>query len=222
MTRPFEFKQCMSLLKATGKKAHDLRELRDRAATASDRSLAHHTYQYFLKGHILEYTNDFAHWAGQSLEESALAERLSSIDPYDFADINDLRKELLRAIDDHLVSFPEPRRAMEGDEFFFNETVLMVFPAGMRARNLAEFLMATKHVEESSIYYHFYDARVRLGNRVDDFSQWFEDGLEKPILAQRIRAIDPFMHNLESIREQIMAAVEDEVTRDMESAGVET
>jgi hypothetical protein len=221
VTRPFEFKQCVSLLKATGQKAHDLRELRDRIATATDRSLAHHTYQYFLKGHILEYTNDFAHWAGQGLEESALAERLSSIDPYDFATTDDLRKELLRAIDEHLASFPEPRRAMEGDEFFFNETVLLVFPAGVRARNLAEFVMAMKHVEESSLYYHFYDARVRLGNRLDDFSQWFDDGLEKPVLAQRIRAIDPFMHNLASIREHIITAAEDEVTQDMESAGVE-
>ena len=75
----FEFKQCVSLLKSTGRKAKNLRELRDAIAVVSNESVFHHTYQYFLKGHILEYTNDFAHWAGESLEERALAERLSNI-----------------------------------------------------------------------------------------------------------------------------------------------
>ena len=89
---PFEFKQCINISKSTGTKAVSLRELRDRLSSVSDESIFHHTYQYFLKGHILEYTNDFAHWAGESLEERALAERLSNIDPYDFKNITDLRK----------------------------------------------------------------------------------------------------------------------------------
>jgi len=82
--KPFEFRQCVSILKATGRKAGTLREMRDVIAVVSDESIFHHTYQYFLKGHILEYANDFAHWTGESLEERALAERLSGIDPYDF------------------------------------------------------------------------------------------------------------------------------------------
>ncbi len=45
--------------KTTGKKAKNLRELRNTLETVSKRSVFHHTYQYFLKGHILEYTNDF-------------------------------------------------------------------------------------------------------------------------------------------------------------------
>jgi len=65
------------VLKSTGKKASRLRELKDRIAEAGEGVLFHHTYQYFLKEHVLEYTNDFAHWAGESLEERALAEHLS-------------------------------------------------------------------------------------------------------------------------------------------------
>ena len=71
---PFEFKQCVSISKSTGQKAESLKELGARLSSVSDESIFHHTYQYFLKGHILEYTNDFAHWAGESLEERALAE----------------------------------------------------------------------------------------------------------------------------------------------------
>ena len=192
MPKAFEFKQCVTILKSTGKKAKNLRELKDVLAVVSDGAIAHHTFQYFLKGHILEYTNDFAHWAGESIEERSLAERLSNIDPYDYAAVQDLRGDLTRAIDDYLTQFPEPRDALPGDEFYFNETVILVFPAGVRAKNLAEFLMAMKYTEGSTLYYHFYDARARLGNKADDFSQWLEEGLEKPEVARRIRAIDPF------------------------------
>jgi hypothetical protein len=216
----FEFKQCITLLKATGEKARNLREFRDALSVISRGAILHHTYQYLLKGHILEYTSDFSHWAGESLEERALAEHLSNIDPYDFGNIEELRAELVKAIDEYLEQFPEPRDAMPGDEFFFNETITLVFPAGVRARNLAEFLMAIKYVDASSLYYHFYDARQRLGETADDFSTWFEATLGKSDLAKRVRAIDPFMHSLEGIRERIAEAVEEEVKKDMESAGV--
>lgn len=213
---PFEFRQCISILKSTGKKAKNLRELRNLIAVISDDCIFHHTYQYFLKGHILEYTNDFAHWAGESLEERALSERLSNIDPYDFKDITDLRNELINVINEYLKMFPEPREAMPGDEFYFNETVTLIFPVGIRARNLAEFLTAMRHINMATIYYHFYEARIRLGGGIDDFSRWVEDAFGKKELANRIRAIDPFMHSLEEIKKHILEEVEEEVRKDME------
>lgn len=213
--RAFEFKQCVSILKSTGKKAMNLRELRDIIAVVSEGSVFHHTYQYFLKGHFFEYTNDFAHWAGESLEESILSEHLSNIDPYAFKTIDELRQELLNVIDSYLKNFPEPREAMTGDEFYFNETITLTFPAGIRVRNLAEFLIAIKYIDAAAIYYHFYDARVRLG--VDDFSKWIEESLGKKEPAERIRAIDPFMHSIEGIREHIIEAVEADVKTGMEA-----
>jgi hypothetical protein len=220
MNGSFEFKQCITLVRATGKKAKSLAELRNLIASVSGDSIFHHTYQYFLKGRIMEYTNDFSHWAGESLEESALAEHLSNIDPYSFPNIERLRGEILHTIDEYLGKFPEPREALPRDEFYFNETVTLVFPAGIRAENLAEFLMAIKYVDASSIYYHFYDARVRSARRSNDFTKWFQDELGKADLASRIESVDPFMHNLEGIRERIAIAVEDEVKRNMETAGV--
>ncbi|RJR16321.1 MAG: hypothetical protein C4581_10285 [Nitrospiraceae bacterium] len=217
--KSFEFKQCVSILKSTGKKASSLRELRDVLSAISEDSIFHHTYQYFLKGHILEYTNDFAHWAGESLEERALSEHLSSIDPYDFSSIAELRKRLLKAIDDYLDMFPEPRGAMAGDEFYFNQTMTLTFPAGVRVRNLAEFLIAIKYIDAGCIYYHFYEARVRLGSGVDDFSAWIQNVLLKKEIADRVRTIDPFMHSVEGIREHIIEVVEEAVKKDMEVIG---
>lgn len=220
MSDPFEFRQCITLTKATGSTAKTLAELRERISTISEGSLYHHTYQYFLKGHIMEFTNDFAEWAGLNLEERELSEELSNIDPYDYADVNGLRSELMRVMQLYLERFPEPRETRPGEDFFFNETVTLVFKAGVRAKNLAEFLIAVKYVDRSSLYYHFYDSRLRLGGRMNDFSQWIADSQGKKELAEKLMAIDPFVHSLEGIRDRIVAAIEDEVRMDMETAGV--
>ena len=206
--------ECVTILKSTGKTARNVSELRAVIAFISDESLFHHTYQYFLKGHVLEYTNDFAHWVAESLEKRALSERLSSIDPFAFEDLSHLRQELLQSIDDYITDFPEPRDTIAGDEFYFNETVTIIFPVGMWAKNLAEFLLAVRYVDPASIYYHFYEARIRHGT--DDFSTWIEDVLGNKELAKAICAIDPFMHNIEGIRAHIVEAVENNVRRDME------
>ncbi len=217
---PFEFKECVTILKATGKKAKNIKQLRDIISSVSEGSIFHHTYQYFFKERILEYTNDFAHWAGESLEERSLAEQLSNVDPYAFPNIADLRAELLRVIDNYMQAFPEPREVLPGDEFYFNETVTLVFPAGIKAKNLAEFFLAIRYVDVNSLYYHFYEARMRVEDGMDDFSKWIEDSLEKPALAARIRMIDPFMHNLEGIRGRITGEVEEEVEKEMEIMAV--
>lgn len=212
----FDFRACISVLKSTGKKARNLRELRDIISVVSEDCLFHHTYQYFLKGHVLEYTSDFAHWAGESLEERALAERLANIDPYDLGSIDAVRRALVKVIDDYLLHFPEPREALAGDEFYFNETVSLVFPVGVRVKNLAEFLAAIKYVDAASIYYHFFEARMRLGSGKDDFSSWMDETLGKTELALKVRSIDPFMHSLEDIRRHVADAVERVVRKEME------
>jgi hypothetical protein len=214
---PFEFMECVNILKSTGRRARNLRELRAVIENVSENAILHHTYQYFLKERVIEYTNDFAHWAGESLEERALAERLSAIDPYAFTGIWELRHELMTVIDQYLETFPEPRQAMAGDEFHFNETVTILFPAGIKANNLAEFHMAIRFLDPSVLYYHFYEARVRLGGSMNDFSMWFENTLGRASLAASVRAIDPFMLSIEEIRERITGLVEEEVKKDMEA-----
>ena len=212
--KPFQFMECATILKATGKKARNIRELRKIMAGIGEESLFHHTCQYFLKGHILEYTNDFAHWVGESLEERALSERLSNIDPFALMGIGELRKQILLGIDGYLEQFPEPRAAMPGDEFYFNESISMIFFSGIQARNLAEFLIAVRYIDPSSLYYHFYEARIR--HESDDFSTWVEEALEDAELARKIRAIDPFMYSIERIRSQLVEEVEKDLRREME------
>ena len=215
--KPFQFMECATILKATGKKARDIRELRKIIASIGEESLFLHTCQYFLKGHVLEYTNDFAHWVGENLEERALSERLSNIDPFALKGMDELRKEILSGIDDYLDQFPEPRSALPGGEFYFNESVSMIFFSGIQARNLAEFLIAVRYVDTSSLYYHFYEARIR--HESDDFSTWVEEALGDAALARKMRAIDPFMYSIERIRARLVSEVEKDLRREMEVIG---
>ena len=213
---PFEFKQCVTLVKSTAQSAKSLRQLRQMLRRASDESIIHHTCQYFLHGHVFEYTNGFAQWAAESLGEKALSEHLSNIDPYDFQTIENLRHELLKAIDSRLQAPPRPRDAMTGHEFFFSEAVTLVFPAHIRARNLAEFLIGIRYVDKSSIYYHFYETRIRRSGETDDFSRWFASSLTNEGLAKKITSIDPFMHTLEGVRNHIVETVEEEMKKTIE------
>jgi hypothetical protein len=214
--RIFEFKQCVSISVLTGKKATNLTQLKELLSVASDESISHHTHQYFLSGHIFEYTNGFAQWTGQSLGEKSLSERLSNIDPYEYTGINDLRQALMDLISERLNESPEPRDAMPGEEFYFGEAITLIFPVGIRVRNLAEFLIGIKYIDSSSIYYHFYEARMRLGAGMDDFSEWFLNALGNTDLADKMKTVDPFMHTLEGIRAHIVGYVEEEVKRSME------
>jgi len=215
--KPFIFMDCVKILKSTGKRASNLRELRDIIGETTEACLFHHVCEYFLKGHVLEYTNDFAHWAGESLEERALSEYLSNIDPFEFRTMEQLRAALLSCIDDYLTHFPEPRGALKKDEFYFNETASVVFPIGMRAGNLAEFLLAIKFIDAGSLYYHFYEARIR--HKVDDFSTWIKDTMGKQRIVTSLQLIDPFMHNIEGIRQHILELVDKELQEDMEAMG---
>lgn len=217
--KSFYFMDIVNVIKHTGTKATSLKEMRDAIASVSKDCLFHHTCQYFSKGNIQEHTNDFSQWIYTSLDDSILAEQLSNIDPYSFTSMTALRKHFLKVIDKYIEDFPEPRVALPDEAFFFNEAVTFIFPAGVKARNLAEMLMAIKFLDSSSIYYHFYEARARLKKGTDDFSKWIDEVGKAPRIAERLRAVDPFMNNLESLREKIIDILEKGIKREMEEMG---
>ncbi len=215
--KPFIFRQCTNILKSAQRRAGTIRELLHGIKEVSDASIFHHTYKYFLKEHILDYTNDFAQWVGESLEEHTLSEHLSGVDPYDFNTISALREEIARVIYNYLAHFPEPRPAMKGNEFSFNESATIVFPTGIVAHNLAEFLQALKYVDSSSIYYHFYEGRIHGIYGPDDFSLWLKEALHEQELSEKLIHIDPFMYDIEGMRKHMVQIVEQKVQKDMET-----
>lgn len=204
--QPFEFRACMPLLMTTGREARGIGELREHLQHASDASIMYHMHQFFIKSHLHEYSNDFARWVGEKLEEHILAERLSVIDPYLSRQADTIRTALIQTLDRHLQEFPEPRRAIPGEEFEFLEAIPITFSIGVVAKNLAELAVALKYVDAVSVYYHFYEARLRHGS--GDFARWIEEQLGEHELVRRIRSIDPFVHTVEGIRARILGHLE--------------
>ena len=58
------------------------------------------------------------------------------------------------------------------------------------------------------IFYHFFEARWRLGVRnVDDFSYWIETNFGLPELVAAIRGIDIYFYSLKEIRDTLLGLI---------------
>lgn len=210
MAEPFKFYECIAMVKMTGRRASDIMELLEILKTISPESIFHHMHQYFLKSHIVspEYPNDFAVWVSNELGDDSLAEGLANLNPYGYDDIEDVRGELIRIIVDHLRDCPPPSPVLPGKEFFFNEAVTIVVPTGLEAASVEELVKILKVVDRSSIYFHFYEARLRLSKKKDDFSSFLEDCLGCHPAAAGIKALDPYMYSTEVLRDKIIGLME--------------
>jgi hypothetical protein len=197
----------------TGRRAADIIELLEILRQASPESIFHHMHQYFLKPYVSPppYPNDFAVWVADALEEKSLAERLANLNPFEFSKIEDVGEKLIRIITEHLKEYPPPRPVLPGKEFFFNEGVTLVTPSGFEASSKKEFLDALRLVDSSSIYFHFYEARLRIGKERDDFSRYLDDCPGCSGLASRISSLDPYMYSTEVLRKKIEDIVSAEV-----------
>lgn len=209
----FRFYKCFHLVQATGQKAKNLKQFLQVIAKVEPEVIFYHLYQAFAKYtlSVPEFPSDLATWASQQLQDSALAEKLANIDLYSFADLESLRAELVRIIEDHLMETPAERAVLPGEEFYFNKAISLVSPTDYQVADLEEFAQVLRQIDTNPIYYHFFEARLRLGMCCDDFSHWLDTSLARQALAQHIRSIDPYQLSLEEIRARILSGVEEEI-----------
>lgn len=203
---PFKFYTTSSLVEITGKKAHHLKEFIKLLKTIDTSSIFYHVHHSFREYTFApgQYSNDFARWVADDLEESRLAESLSSIDIQEFTDIEDLRAKLVSIIEDHLMNAIEIRKAPEGREFYFLRGTDIVAPTEYEVNNLDEFINALNYVGMRSLYFHFFDARLRLGRKTNDFSNWIRKSLEEPEIAAKINALDPYFITMDQLKQKII------------------
>jgi len=156
------------------KPALNLRELYDRIAICSADSIYHHFCETTLRPSFddPEFRNDFAFWSFHALNDEFLAERLGVLDPYDFADIEDLRNTLLDLIDERLSELSYFPWAKPGHAFEFLQAHTVVFDTKKEIESPEELPAAISQMSTGSLYYHFLEARRRVEGRQDDFSAW--------------------------------------------------
>lgn len=204
-TQPFEFVGCLELREMLGRTAWDERELLAGIEDAPARSITYHTRSYFLRSRYLAapYPNDFATWAAIQVRDRVLGERLAVIDPFDFADVEQLRAELVSIIDHHLTTLHTAPRVDYGEPFHFMRSALIEVPTGIAARDLREFRDALERVDASAIYFHFYESGRRPGA---DPLAWLETELGLSDLAGRLRRLNPYVSSLAGMRAQLLTA----------------
>jgi hypothetical protein len=189
-----------------GRSARDEQQLLEAIEEIPLDSLSFHTHSFFLR-HIYiagPYPNDFATWAAIQVRDRVLGEKLGILDPYDFENLEVLRSEIVNIIDEHLSQLQIIPRVIYGEPFHFMQSRIIEVPTGLEARSLAEFREILATVNASAVYYHNFEAILRLGRRMGDFALWIEEQLGLPELAQKISRVDFYMTSLESVRQQII------------------
>ncbi len=189
-----------------GRKARTIPELLDGIQTVPEASIYFHTHRYLQQHHYLspEPPNDFAYWTTGVLIDAELGEQLSSIDIIRFGSIQSLRQEFIALLQKYNEKAEKIRECPPGQEFHFMSTQTFAFQTPYTARNLGEFRSILKRVSISSLYYHIYDAKLRLRKGENDFSRWFRD-LGFIQLADELAKLDPYTYTLEGLRNKILA-----------------
>jgi hypothetical protein len=81
-----------------------------------------------------------------------------------------------------------------------------VLPTGYVAPTVEEFADVVDKVSINSIYFHVFDAKMRLKTGENDFSRWFRDQ-GKIALANESKRLDPYSYTLDGLRRQLVALV---------------
>lgn len=208
---PFRFYTRLHLSELTGLKSSTLEELLERLKDVSGSCIYYHTHRFLQQHQFLspEPPNDFAYWAATALGEEKLAERLSSIDTIQYPTIRALREKIVAVVQDYLKDHPAACRkfADEGEEFHFIKSVSFILPTHFEARTLKEFADILGKVTIDSIYYHIFEARLRLERGMNDFSNWIQNSLGDSQTAGAISRLDPYTYSMEDLRKKIIQIV---------------
>lgn len=202
---PFAFMTSSSLVTVTGRRAGDVRELLAGIREVPGSSIYHHSHQAYREWQTFDRApvHDFGYWTGEVLRERSLGEKLAAVDPTQYDDIRGFRQELVGVIEAHLAGQPLLNRCPPGSEFTFCQSISMISHTGISARTVDEFVTALGRVTNRSLYYHLFEARLRLRRPDNDFSIWFLDQLGKPDLAGQISRLDISVHSLDQIRARL-------------------
>jgi hypothetical protein len=204
---PFWFRDCFLMRMPIGLRASNLRELLQILREAPEAVLYYHIFQsrLALTDPDVEYPNDFALWAAEALQDAKLAEKLSSFDPFDYQNLSQVRAAVLDIIEDYLWDLPSIPWARPGFELYLCQASTAVIQSLTPVYTLAEFCAGFQQVGLDSLYYHFFEARWRLGVRkVDDFSFWIEYNFDLPKLVEDIRDIDIYFYSLPELRRTLL------------------
>ncbi|MGB8227053.1 MAG: DUF5752 family protein [Sedimentisphaerales bacterium] len=210
--QPFRLFTRLHLSELTGLKAANIDELLELIKTVSGSSIYHHTHRFLQQHQYLspEPPNDFAYWVSNVLGEPELGERLASIDTIQFSTIRNLREKITDVVEKYLRHNPaiQTKYVSKGAEFYFIKSISFIFPTNYYAHDLKELAEILKKITLDSIYYHVFEARLRLEKGNNDFSFWIEKYFGDKKLAAKISRLDPYSYTMEDLRKTLVKIIE--------------
>ncbi len=209
---PFRFNTETHLFEVTGLKAANLQELLYHIKTVPPSVIYYHTHNFLQQHQYLspEPPNDFAYWITGILGEEELGEYLFSIDTIQYTTIYELREKIIHTIESYIAEHPRSLQkfATPGGEFHFIKSVSFVFQTPYIAADIKEFQAALQRVTLDSIYFHMFEARLRIRQGANDFSEWLKNSLQEEKLANKISSLDPYTYTLEGLRTILIKLIE--------------
>jgi hypothetical protein len=211
-TEPLRLCTRLHLSELTGLKASTLQELLELVKTVPGPCIYHHTHRFLQQHQYLspEPPNDFAYWVSNVLGEYELGEKLASIDIIQYSSVRSLRDRIALVIEEYLQKRPSAAKKFvnPGAEFHFVKSVSFVFPTNHIAHSLTELAEILKKITIDSIYFHVFEARLRLEKGKNDLSLWIEKAVGDKVLADKIAQLDPYTFTLEDLRKKIVNLIE--------------
>jgi hypothetical protein len=209
MNEGFRFHTQYHLVELLGLKARNPVELLTGIKTVPASCIYYHTHRFLQQHHYLspEPPNDFAFWLMEILHLGNLGEEFLSMDTVSYCDLEKLRRDFVDILEDYISKDGENVDCIPGFEFHFLACKTLVLPLPYTAHNLSEFAQMLSKVSIHSLYFHMFEARMRLGVPDNDFSQWLK-GMGEVQLAQDISKLDPYNITLENLRRKIIRMVE--------------
>jgi len=209
---PFIFYSRLRLIELTGVRSKNLKELLGHLKTVNGSCIYYHTH-HFLQRHEFvspEPPNDFAYWVSEVLGDDNLGEELASIDIIAHPTIRSIRESIIDTIEKSIKARPRLKNleAPEGEEFNFLKATSFVFSANHEAKTLKEFRDCLDQISNSSIYFHMFEARLRLERSTNDFSNWLATSLDEKQLAVKIARLDPYTCTAEELRKKMLVIID--------------
>lgn len=206
---PFIFNTRLHSTIILGKKAKNLMELLEGIKIVPGSCIYYHTHKFLQQHHYLspEPPNDFAFWITNILQEKILGEQFASIDIIQYQSIAEIRKKLIDLLEDYLQCNKQQKEAQPGNEFHFLKSKSFILKTNQIANNLKEFYEIFKSISMNSLYFHMFEARLRLEKPTNDFSLWLESIGEIEV-AKKISQFDPYTMTLNDLKNKIIKILE--------------
>ena len=204
--QPFIFDTELRLVMLTGLRVRTVADLRRTLSQVPGSSIFFHTHHEYLAHNLQKpvYYSDFAVWVSQTLREDALAEKLAAIDLLAFTTVRGLREAILKTLDGYTGAKGDVTQECRPDEaFHFCRSKSFILPTGVVANDVPEFFAKLPLVSDASLYFHFFEARLRLGRRTSDFSRWLRER-DRGDLADAINGLNPYIRTLDELKQDII------------------